>query len=333
MKTVRPLSLLRISAGAAGAVLMLAGAVWAATPVAAPTQNQGIQISPPTATFAGDKGTTLHGTVKVTNLTNQTLNVAVGKQNFVAKGEEGETELTDNADPLYSLAPWFTVDTTALAIPALGTKEVHYSISVPADAEPGGRYGSITFTTAAPKLPNGQSGAVVQQAIGNLVFMRINGPAKEQLSVETFESGHYNAKTKAFNPATWFSTGPVDLLTRVKNTGNVHEKPTGTITVKNLFGFTVSKVPLDAHFVIPGATRRLHNTWPTGKQHGWLLGHYTATLNATYDSGKTLTASTSFTVVPWAAVIALIVILILLFIIWRRRRRFGRAFRILAGRE
>lgn len=336
MKTTvpRPLLLLLMTTGAAGAVLALAAGALAATSTApAPATTQGIQISPPTANYSGDKGSTQRGTIKVTNLSNQTLSVSVGKENFVAKGEEGEIELTDNADPLYSLAPWFTVDTTQLTVPGLATMEVHYSITVPPDAEPGGRYGSITFTTAAPKLPGGQSGAVVQQAIGGIIFMRINGPAKEDLSVATFETGHYNSKSKAFTAANFFKTSPIDILTRVKNNGNVHEKPTGTITIKNLLGITVAKVPLDEHFVIPGAVRRLHNSWPTGKHQPFLLGRYTATLNATYASGKSLTAATSFTVIPVSAVIAIVIILIILFLLWRARKRFARAFRILAGKE
>lgn len=329
MKTATSLRrlLLTLTTGATGAVLVLAPGI------ATSAVSQSFQISPPTANYAGDKGTTQTGQIKVTNLTNQPLTVNVGKQNFVAKGEEGEIELVDNADPLYSLAPWFTFDASQLNVPPLKTSVLHYTIAIPSDAEPGGRYGSVTFNTIPPKLPGGQSGAAVEQTLGNIVFLRINGPAKEQLSIENFEAGHYNAKNKAFIPANFFNAGPVDLLTRVKNSGNVHEKPSGTITVKNMLGFTVAKLPLDEHFVIPGAVRRLHNSWPTGTKKPFLLGHYTATLSATYAGGKILTASTGFTVVPWAAVIALVVLVILLILLWRGRNRFGRAFRILAGKE
>jgi hypothetical protein len=57
-------------------------------------------------------------------------------------------------------------------------------------------------------------------------------------------------------------------------------------------------------------------------------------MDAKYASGKTLTATTSFTVVPWKQLaIVLFILIILFFIIWRGRKRFARAFRILAGRE
>lgn len=318
---------LTLTAGAAGAVFTLAPSL----AIAAPSQS--FQISPPTANYSGDKGSTQHGTIKVTNLTDQPISVSVGKENFVAKGEEGEIELTDNADPLYSLAPWFSFDTTQLELPGRATKEVHYTISVPAGAEPGGRYGSVTFTTAAPKLPSGQSGAVVQQALAGIVFLRINGPATEQLNVASFETGHLGSKNE-WTAKSFFEKGPVDFLTRIKNTGNVHEKPTGTITIKDMFGRSVDVVKLDEHFVIPGAVRRLHNTWPTGKKQPFLFGHYTAQLDAKYADGKTLTASTGFTVIPWKqTLVVAIILLLILIILVRGRKRFARAFRILAGKE
>jgi hypothetical protein len=318
MKTATLLrrSLITLAAGATGAVF-----AWAGLAAAAPSQS--FQISPPTANYAADPGSTVKGTMKVNNLTDQPLTLITGKQNFVAKGEEGEIELVDNADPRYSLAPWFTFDTAQLNIPSRGSAQLHYTISIPSNAEPGGRYGSITYSSIPPKLPAGTSGAAVQQTLAGIVFLRINGPANEQLNVESFAPEH-----------SFSEYGPVKLLTRVKNTGTVHEKAIGTITIRNMFGWKVDTLKLDEHFVIPGAIRRLHNVYPTGKKKPFLFGQYTATIDAKYGDGKSLTAKTSFVVVPWKQVaIALIILIVLIIILWRGRKRFGRAFRILAGRE
>ncbi len=323
--TLRRLYLSLIACGA-GAVFALAGTAHAAS-------TSSFQISPPTANYSGDKGSTQHGTIKVTNLTTAPLSVKTGKENFVAKGEEGEIELVDNADPIYSLAPWFTLDATQLDIPALGTKELHYTVAIPTNAEPGGRYGSIVFSTIPPKLPSGQSGAAVQQTIAGIAFLRINGPANEQLNVDSFNAGNYQGKEQFLNQ-TFFEYGPVGFLTRLKNTGTVHEKATGTIEIKNIFGLKVASIPLDEHFVIPGAIRRLHNTWGKGANNPVMFGPYTATMHAKYAGGKTLSATTSFTVIPWKIVILVLVVLLLLIIFfWRGRQRLARAFRILAGRE
>lgn len=332
MKTVSTLRrILAVTAtAAAGTVFALVGFIGTTN---ADATTQSYQISPPTANYAADPGTTVKGSIKVTNLTGSPMTVNVGKQNFVAKGEEGEIELTDNADPLYSLAPWFSFDAQQLNVPARGTVALGYTIAVPANAEPGGRYGSITFNTIPPKLPNGTSGAAVEQNLAGIVFLRINGAAKEQVNVATFETGLYNDKTNDFSPKSFFEYGPVDFLTRVQNAGNVHEKATGQITIKNMFGMTVAVIPLDQHFVIPGAIRRLHNTW-TAPKHTLLIGSYSAHLVASYASGKSLTADTSFLVIPWRLLLVVLIIAVLLFLFfWKGRKRFARAGRILAGRE
>ena len=307
----------------------LTGTAAAATPAAAPSTTQSFQISPPTANYAANKGTTVNGLMKVTNLTSNPLTVTVGKQNFVANGEEGQIELVNNADPLYSLAPWFIYSTSTLNIPGRATADLKYQISIPENAEPGGRYGSITFSSVPPTLAPGQSGAAVEQTVASIIFLRINGPAFEQLNVEQFSSGIQNSNG-TWTTKTFFQNGPISFLTRIKDTGNVHEKPEGSITVKNMFGFTVAKLPLDQHFVIPQAIRRWYNTWsPKGIQ----IGSYTATMNATYAS-KSLSATTSFVIFPVKTVaIILIILIVVFFLFWRGRKRFARAFRILAGKE
>jgi hypothetical protein len=334
MKTATSLrqTLITLSLGATAAVFALlvpltplatALGLGGLTGTATAAGSQSFQISPPTSNYAGNPGEQIKGTMKVTNLTGDPLSVRTGRENFVAKGEEGEIELVDNADPLYSLSPWFSFDAAQIDLPARGTKELHYTIAIPINAEPGGRYGSITYSSIPPKLPAGQSGASVQQTLAGIVFLRINGVAKEQVSVESF------AADKSF-----YEYGPVKFLTRVKNTGNVHEKVTGTITIKNMLGMKVASVPLDEHFVIPGAIRRLHNDWPTGKNKPFLLGHYTAQLDGKYADGKTVTATTSFTVIPWKPIaVGTVILIILILLLWKGRKRFARAFRILAGKE
>jgi hypothetical protein len=314
-------TLIKRFALAAAATISLAVSLLPGATHAAGTQS--FQISPPTANYAADPGGKVTGVIKVTNLTAEPIALRVGRQNFVAKGEEGEIELVDDANPLYSLSPWFSVPSGTIDIPGQATKSVSYTVAIPADAEPGGRYGSITFSSIPPKLPSGQSGAAVQQTIAAIVFQRINGAATEQLEVASF----------AADP-TFSEYGPVKLVTRVKNTGNVHEKPIGTITIKNMFGMTVDKIALDEHFVIPGAVRRLTNTWPAKNHKPFLIGRYTAELNATYGSDKKLTAATTFTVLPWKLLAVILIVLIILFLIFfKGRKRLARAGRILTGRE
>lgn len=299
--------------GVVGTVFVLAA------PVAQAAETQGFQISPPVTELALDPGTSTRATMKVTNLTDTRMTLALAKQNFVAKGEEGEIDLVDNADPRYSLAPWFTLTQGSVDVAPKATKEIEFTVSVPADAEPGSRYASVTFDTNAPKLPAGQSGAAVKQRLAGLIFLRINGDAHHQLEIASFKTGK-----------NFYEYGPVSFETRIKNLGTVHEKPAGEIVVKNLLGFKTATIKLDEKNVIPSAIRKLDSEL----KKKLLFGRYTAELTLKNGTQQTLTAKTSFTAIPYKLLALILIILIVLFLFyWKARKRLSRAFRILAGRE
>lgn len=301
------------------AIGVLAVAVVAVSAPVQAADNLGYQISPPVTNLSLDPGTGMTGKVKVSNLTDTQISLQVGKTNFVAKGEEGQVELVDAGNAAYSLAPYFTLNQTVVDVPPRQSKDVTYTLNVPQNAEPGGRYGSITFNTIPTKLPNGQSGASVKQELAALIFLRINGATNEQLSVQSF---------KTLN--SFYEYGPVDFVARIKNLGSVHERPKNTIVVKDLFGFTTAKIVLDEKNIIPGAVRK----FDAQLKKKLLFGYYNATLTVQNGNVQTLTAKTSFTVIPYKIVAAVIIILVILFFIfWKGRKRIGRAFRILSGKE
>ena len=301
------------------ALIVVTGAVVGVSRPAAAAENLSYQISPPVSNIAVDPGNGTKGTIKVTNLTGTQISLQVGKANFVAKGEEGQVELVDAGDPAYSLAPYFIIDQAVIDVPPRTTRDVTYSINVPKDAEPGGRYGSITFNTIPAKLPNGQSGASVKQELAALIFLRINGATNEQLSIESFTAGN-----------NFYEYGPIDFTVRVKNSGSVHERPAGTIVVKDMFGLTAGKFTLDEKNVIPGAIRKFDAAF----KKKLLFGHYVATLTLQNGTVQTLTAKTSFTVIPYRLLGIIVLFLAIFFIIfWKGRYRIARAVRILSGKE
>ncbi len=304
---------------AVAAALTLAGLSGSSAQAATASTAAGFSISPPVHTFSADRGKSINGTIKVTNLTDQPISLVVEKSNFAARGEEGEVELQES-NPRYSLAPWFRISTPTLEIPAKKTSELKFSVDVPADAEPGGRYGSILVRTSPNRLPSGQSGAAVQQQLASLIFLRINGTANEKLEIASFGSDKSN-----------YEYGPVKLNTRIKNVGNVHEKPSGTIEIKNVLGMKVATLPLEDKFVIPDSVRKLTNEWKPGP---WLVGPFTANLTVNGPNSAKLTAKATFIVFPWKVALVVLIILIALFLFLRRgRKRLGRSLRVLFGRD
>jgi hypothetical protein len=306
----------------AGLLLTVAmvGAVWVAN-VAVHAQappKTGLAVSPPTFELTANPGDTLKNSIRVDNIVDTPLEVTVDARNFTALGEDGGIDLSSK-DSEYSLASWISTTPSKITIPAQESQTFEYTINVPKDATPGGRFGSIIFQTASTALGGG-SGVAVSQEVGALVFVKIAGVVKESASVVGFNSKN-----------TLNDHGPVDFDIRVKNEGNVYFKPKGTITISNFFGQTVATVPVNEQNVLPGAIRKMDATWNSD----WLFGRYNATLSLVYGKDQhVITASTAFWGFPYKLIgIVVAVIAIIAALIYPRRARIWRAFKILFGKE
>ncbi len=289
------------------------------TATAADQPQTGLAVSPHTFEMSANPGDTLKNSVRVDNLVDIPLEVTVHVRNFSALGEDGAVNLSTEEDE-FSLSTWTSVTPAKIIIPARESKTFDYAIAIPQNAAPGGRFGSIVFQTAPTTELGGGSGFAVSQEIGALVFVKIAGEVTEKASITDFKTIH------GIN-----NFGPVDFDIRVKNEGNVHFKPTGTITISDFMGQKVATIPVDSQNVLPGAIRRMSANWNSG----WLFGQYTATISLVYGKDRqVITASTAFWGFPYVLVgISLLVIGILGWALYPRRARIWRAIKILFGKE
>lgn len=301
------------------AVVSLIGVALAAQSAMAQSSSVTISISPPVFEMSANPGESIKNNIRVTNLSDQPQTIFVDKRNFTALGEEGGVDLTED-NTSHSLASWIAVNKEQATIPAKKSEVFEFVINTPVNAEPGGHFGSLVFKTEPQPLKEGQSGSSVGQEVGALLLVKIAGDIKEQAEVASFksQSGFYEA-------------GPVTFETRVKNAGNVHLKPRGTITIHNMFGVEVAKVQIDERNVLPDAIRSVQTTWDAP---GFRLGMYTAKVSLVYgDASTLLTASSSFFLFPYKLILAiLVVIAVIAFVGYRYRDRFQAAFKALSGK-
>jgi hypothetical protein len=190
---------------------------------------------------------------------------------------------------------------------------VPVTISVPADAEPGGYYGSVLVSTV--QADGGGLASAARQPvvarIGSLIFLRVKG--------ETVVAG----ETKSLDiigDNWWYEKGPINLGILYENTGSVHLNPYGQLSVTNMFGEEVGYVELEPWFVLPNSLRIREVSW----DREFLLGRYTvkAEINRGYDDIID-EVSVSFWVLPWKIVGGTFLIL---FIILFGIRGFFRRF-------
>lgn len=276
-----------------------------------------LTISPAKIYLSADPGETIETEMRVGNDAEITVTYYPIFERYTVRG--GETPVFTPAD--IGLPTW--IETIPSKV-TLGPKEigkVQVLIRVPEDAEPGGHYAAIFWSSAPPERERG--GVAIALRVGALVFLEVSGEV-----IESGEVVNFGVPKKIFNYL------PISFSYGLKNTGNVHLGPEGEVTIKNIFGRTLAILEANpGRFVALPDTTRIFNTasWePEGgvpkiegkgffaelkrERAGFALGYFKADLNIEYGKErKTGQASFGFWVLPWR--ILLIGILILAVII------------------
>lgn len=277
--------------------------------LAVSTSGNGFRISPPLYELTVPAGTSQTVSLFVENLANSSVTAHPIINDFVAGNQE-------NGDPQLILDPSKSAPTNSFkplvqAIPdtqvaPLERKEIKVTLSIPAHESPGGYYGAIRFTAIGG---NGSGNLSLTASVGTLFLIRVPGNLTEKLQLASFNAAH-NGKN-----GTYFNSGPVTLVTRLHNAGNIHVQPFGKIVIKNTFGKIVATTELNntdpRGNVLPDTSRKFENK--LGLKH--MLGRYTAIGNFSYGSkGDIVTAKKVFYVIPYVLIIT--VLLIVLFLIF-----------------
>ncbi len=287
------------------------------TSTAMAQSNGALTIIPPKFELFSNPGETSTQVIRIRNESTAPATYTMIVEDFTTAGEEGQVILEEGeSDTSYSLAKWIELSTKDIILQPNEEKNVAFVVNTPIDAEPGGHYASILFKTGGTEDVKG--GASVTNRIGSLVLLRVSGNVTEDAEIETFSAPKF------------LNTGPVPILLRLKNNGNAHIIPKGTIVITNTFGKKVDEIPLTGKNVLPGATRKMETLWEKNK----LLGNYTATLIATYgQQNKPLTGVVKFTVISKTALIvgfiALFSLVGLIMTIIFGRERLSKVFSVL----
>lgn len=255
-------------------------------------QVQGLGIDPFLIEINMAAGQSETRTITLTNTTNAPLTFTASINDFVTSGNTGQPLFLDSdeeSDPKFSLSRWITVTRQPqFTIPPQSQTEVAFTITVPADAEPGTHYGGILFGQPLEGAP--ESGPAVLQKAGAIILVKL-GQSQEKNQISEF-----------FTQRNLYQHGPVEFLVSLHNFGNVHSKPKGDITVRNLWGVQVAQIPVnpDALIVLPESARDFSQSW--NNKLGF--GRYTAETVLYYGSPKLeLRAQTSFWIIPLKEII------------------------------
>lgn len=279
-----------------------------------PGGGQALEIGPPVLTLSGNPGETVRANINLRDVSPEKLVVTNEINDFVAGDETGTPKLllNSNEPSPYSMKSWITPLPRFTLVPRQ-IQTLTVTIKIPKNAAPGGYYSVIRFTGTPPGL-EGQ-GVSLSASLGALVLLRVNGDAKEQMSVEEFYTASKGKKTSLFESA------PITITERLKNSGNIHTQPIGVVTISDMFGRTLTSFTVneEQRNVLPGSIRKFEQVVDSSLiGNKFLFGKYTARMEMTYGTNVTpLTATVDFWVIPYTLIAIIIIALIVLFFLIR----------------
>lgn len=278
-----------------------------------------LAVSPQILDLTANPGETIDNTFRLTNASRESVSIRVTPKNFRPVGEEGAVDITTD-DTSFSIARWIDVTPENAVIEPGKTNDFSVSINVPDNVEPGSHYGSVVFSTIPPDQEG--SVALVSQEIAPVILVKIAGDVSETAAIEEFKS------SKGF----YSDEKSVELLSRIRNTGTVHFKPSGIIRIENMFGNQVAEFSIDDRNVLPNTIRQYSNVWDSD---GFKFGLYTATLTVVYGEANDIsTSEITFFVFPYQVIVPIVVLVgLAIFLIVKFRVRLTKAWKALSGKD
>lgn len=267
---------------------------------------------PPRLQLEVEPGEFVRETVQFRNEGDSVLYLSAIAKDFIVQDTAGTPNFVDReVSGRWAASSWISVSPTSFSVAPGQMVDISLNITVPPDALPGGHYAGILYqaTGKIPLIGGGvATGTGVNQIVGTLVYLTVEGPVTEQ------------ALVKQFTAPRFLEFGPVPFTTEILNRSDLHIRPTGTITVRNILGRVTTTMALEERNIFPGASFLYKNTWDAK----YLLGRYRADLVAPYGAtGQVLLATIYFIVFPLKialAIVLAIAIIILATKLYRRRQ-------------
>ncbi|MFI8516940.1 WxL protein peptidoglycan domain-containing protein [Streptomyces sp. NPDC085481] len=319
----KPYVLLLSVLGLLGAALVLLGPA----PAASAAENGEWAVYPaasrlgsrPYFYLSADPGTTITDRVTVANKTAAPLTFLLYGADAYNTDRDGGFAVRTRQEKQTGAGAWIRPERDKVTVPPRSAVTVPYTLTVPADADPGDHPGAVVALDE--RVARGAAGSValgVQRAVGARVYLRVGGPTVPALAVEDVTLD----QDRPLVPGTRTSSAVVSYT--LHNRGNVTLNPKVALKAQGLFGRTLLARDLDRlpAELLPRQKIRLTERWTGSPQLDWGEVTLTASAKDVRESGQV-----SFLALPWlpAAVLVTGGIAGLVGVRTRRRREAARA--------
>jgi hypothetical protein len=309
------------------AAFVIVGALFGSAVFAQDSGGNGFQVSPVRVELTIAQGNAEKAVITAYNPTSQNINADVVVNDFEAATDEtGQPKVIFEADKTAPGNSFKSLvgDLGTVSIPAGDKVEIPVTVTVPENASPGGYYGAIRLEPTVETDKNVNLSA----SVGTIFLVTVPGDLKEALELVEFTAAKGTGEENEVSTGRFFVGGGenIKIVTRLKNTGNIHVKPFGRVQVADSKGNVVEQYEFNntepKSNVLPDSTRKFTDEL----NYTNFFGKYTITANLGYGSaGNLITAKNTFYVVPvWLVVVAialLILVIVGIFLLYRKLRQ------------
>ena len=282
---------------------------------------QALTISPVRVEITGNPGQTLRGEMEILNEQGEAKIFFSSFENFEPSGDTGSPRFVGNTG---NLSTWLNT-TDRIDIAPNEKQVIPFTITIPADAEPGGYFSAIFWGSQNPETQEAGEVAIGGK-LGVLILLRVAGDIHEEAGLSEFSTNDNKRLLTAV---------PVAFGYRFTNKGDDRVVPLGDIVIKNTFGIEVEKIEANESEgnVLPNSSRKFQVIWEKDAPkdiQGFLanakaqlsnfhFGFYRAQAAIVWGStNKIETASTWFFLFPWQLLSIVAAGLIVLYFLLRR---------------
>ncbi len=272
----------------------------------AASSADGVQVSPLRSDVTIKAGQSQVIDMYVTNITSVPETLSGVVNDFVANSNEtGQPSILigKNIHEKHGLKK-FAVPIPNFTLQAGQQKEIPITLKIPSNTPGGGYYGVVRF---GPASIGGKNTTVsLSGSVGSIILLTVPGKIKQQLSIASFDVSNGT-------PSNFFTSNQhINAVVRFQNEGNIQVAPFGKVLLKTssnkiISVYNVNNVTPPGN-VLPNSIRRFFI--PLKKVSSF--GIYTVEGNFGYgSSGQTLSASTTFYVIPLTLIMIIIIFIIL----------------------
>lgn len=254
-------------------------------------EGSGITLTPATVEEDGVRGETKTFTLTIGNQTSEEQTYRIYGKNIEGADDGATPIFADDGEPTpYAMTDWMRLPTTPIVVGAGSTTDFAVTVEIPNSASSGSYMAGIFISpSTGTTTEDGVGSSSPRYELVSIVNIEVQGDALYEARIRSFSADRllYNKKDVVFT-------------IEIENQGNTLIRPSGTITISNIFGtkeetFLINEVHAG---IFPETTREFDFHFTSNR---WEFGKHTAMVALAYETAEgveTIDATLIFWVFP-----------------------------------